>query len=487
MKISVISGPHKFKKMNISKLLKSPEGKTLEFKRDTSALKQIMRTIVAFANTAGGTIVVGLEDNGDVVGVNDPLLTEEQLASSIADSIAPLIRPEIEIVSTGGKSILCIQVSHWPGPFYIKSEAEDRGVYIRLGSSTRQASPEFIAEMKRLGEGISFDRLPRPELTADDLNIKAIQEAFQTVNQEITDEKLVSLGLLVPYIGNLVPSNGGIILFGSDSAREQFFPDARVSCALFEGTDKANFLDWVDIDGGVFPALTEVPKFVRRNSRLAANIESFKRKDVPAYSTVALREVLTNAIAHTDYSLTGMRIMVAIFSDRLEVQSPGILPFGMTLDNFKAGTSVIRNHTIAKVLRHLSLMEEWGSGYRRIETFCTENGYDIPEWFEIGPSIRVVLPPHPLTIQKTEGPIHNDVPVNVLVNVPVNKRQQWFIEQLKQGCQSKPADIVEKWGVVEKTAKRDISDLQKKGLVKFMGAPKTGTYLLIEKSKAFNS
>ena len=123
--------------MNINKLLKSPEGKTLEFKRDTSALKQIMRTIVAFANTAGGTIVIGLEDNGDVVGVNDPLLIEEQLANCIADSIAPLIRPEIEILSTDGKSILCIRVSHWPGPFYIKSEAEDKGVYIRLGSPHR--------------------------------------------------------------------------------------------------------------------------------------------------------------------------------------------------------------------------------------------------------------------------------------------------------------------------------------------------------------
>ena len=464
--------------MNIDKFLTSPEGKTLEFKRDTSALRQIMRTIVAFTNTAGGTIVIGREDHGKVVGVNDPLLIEEQLANSIADSIAPLIRPEIEIVSTGGKSLLCIRVSHWPGPFYIRSEGEDKGVYIRLGSSTRQADPEFIAEMRRLSEGISFDRLPRPELTADDLDIQTIQKAFQAVNQEITEEKLVSLGLLVPYIGDLVPSNGGIILFGSDSARERFFPDARVSCALFEGTDKANFLDRVDIDGGVFSALIEVPKFVRRNSRLAANIESFKRKDVPAFSTVALREVLINAIAHTDYSLTGMRIMVAIFSDRLEVQSPGILPFGMTLDNFRAGTSIIRNHTIAKVLRHLSLMEEWGSGYRRIEAFCNENGYDIPEWFEIGPTIRVVFPPHPLTLQKDTGPAHSNVPINVPANVPVNKRQQWFLDQIQLGIQCKPADIVLKWGVVEKTAKRDISDLRKKGLVTFVGPPKTGVYQL---------
>lgn len=98
-----------------------------------------MQTIVAFANTSGGTVVIGLEDTGKVVGVADPLLVEEQLANSIADSIAPLIRPEIEIISTDGKALLCIRVSHWPGPFYIRKEGDVKGVYIRLGSSSRQA------------------------------------------------------------------------------------------------------------------------------------------------------------------------------------------------------------------------------------------------------------------------------------------------------------------------------------------------------------
>ena len=97
--------------MNLAKIISSPEGKTLEFKRDTSALKKIMRTIVAFANTAGGTIIIGREDNGEIIGIEDPLLVEEQLSTAIADSIAPMIMPDIEITSFKGKVLLCIRVA----------------------------------------------------------------------------------------------------------------------------------------------------------------------------------------------------------------------------------------------------------------------------------------------------------------------------------------------------------------------------------------
>ncbi len=108
-----------------------------------------MRSIVAFANTAGGVIVIGRDDNGAIVGVEDPLFIEEQLASCIADSIAPQIMPDIELVTVEGKALVCIRVAHWPGPFYMKNEGPDAGVYIRLGSSTRLAGPEFAAEIER--------------------------------------------------------------------------------------------------------------------------------------------------------------------------------------------------------------------------------------------------------------------------------------------------------------------------------------------------
>jgi len=223
----------------------------------------------------------------------------------------------------------------------------------------------------------------------------------------VDDRALESLGVLVPHAGRLVPSNGGVILFGSEAVRGRLVPDARVSCARFRGVDKAEFLDRLDLDGSVLEALDEIPKFIRRNTRMAAKIEGMRRQDIPEYPEAALREVLVNAVAHADYSLTGMRILVAIYSDRLEVQSPGMLPFGMTLDDFKAGVSRVRNRVIAWVMRELGLVEERGSGYRRIVEACRAGGYPVPEWQEQGAVERVAFAPHP-DVHRDDGSAADD-------------------------------------------------------------------------------
>jgi ATP-dependent DNA helicase RecG len=259
---------------------------------------------------------------------------------------------------------------------------------------------------------------------------------------------------------------------GRDVMRQRVFPDAAVSCARFRGSDKVEFLDRLSLDDRtVLEALDDVARFIRRNTRLAARITTMRREDIPEYPEIALREVLVNAVAHADYSLTGMRIRVAIYADRLEVENPGMLPFGMTLDDFKAGVSRIRNRVVARVLRELGLLEEWGTGYRRVLEDCRAGGYTAPEWQELGPALRVVFQPHPAAAAETA-----DVPVNV----PVNDRQRWFLEQLSRGNPVKARDIAAKFQVADKTAKRDIADLQAKQLVEFVGAPKTGSYRLRE-------
>ena len=180
---------------------------------------------------------------------------------------------------------------------------------------------------------------------------------------------------------------------------------------------------------------------------------------------MALREVLVNAVAHADYSLTGIRIMVAIYDDRMEIQNPGMLPFGMTLDDLKAGVSKLRNRVIARVMGALNMVESWGSGYRRVVDACLSGGYPEPEWLEMGSAVRVVFRPY------IEPVVPSEIP-----DVPVNSRQEWLLEQLSQGVDIKPISIIEKWNVTEKTAKRDIADLKGRGIIEFVGAPKTGRY-----------
>ena len=103
--------------MDITRLIEQPESRTLEFKRDLSSLAPILKTIIAFANTAGGTLIIGRDSDGDLFGINDVFKAEERLSSAIADNIRPQILPEIEIVTIRGKDLLVLKVAHWKGPF----------------------------------------------------------------------------------------------------------------------------------------------------------------------------------------------------------------------------------------------------------------------------------------------------------------------------------------------------------------------------------
>ena len=376
--------------MELEKLLLQPESRVLEFKRDLSSLEPILKTIVAFANTAGGTLVVGRTDAGEVVGVQEIFRAEEALANAIADSIRPPILPDIEIATVEGKDLLVVKVMHWRAPFYLKTAGIPQGVYVRLGSTSRQATPELLVELQRSVLTSSYDQQPLLDLSEEALEIEG---ASQYLRKELSAEKLRSLGVLVMGSHHLVPSIGGMILFGKKEYRQQLVPDARVSCARFVGNDKSKILDRLDIEGTILDAVERVTQFITRNTRLAAEIEDIFRKDIPEYSPIAIREALINALVHADYSIGGSTIQIAIFNDRLEIQNPGTLPLGFTMDDFKMGVSRIRNRVVARVFHEIKLMEQWGSGYRRILEACRQDGYPIPKWEELNLTMRVTFYP----------------------------------------------------------------------------------------------
>ena len=227
--------------MNIPDTLASPEGKQLEFKRDLSSPVPILKTLVAFANSAGGRLVLGVDDGRRVVGINNPLDDEERLANLIADSIAPRLVPNIELLTVEGKTLLVIEVFlSGTRPHFLKSVGMEQGTYIRLGSTNRQADAQLIAELQRGVAGVSFDALPMPGLTIDSLDLKAIARDFQG-RRPVDERMLQSLRLLVLDQGRLVPSQGSILLYGLD--RRQHFDDAWIQCGRFIGQDKSDIFD----------------------------------------------------------------------------------------------------------------------------------------------------------------------------------------------------------------------------------------------------
>lgn len=454
--------------MDIKQMLGLSESKTLEFKRDLTSTEPILKTLVAFANTAGGTLIIGRDDNGTIVGVQNVLNEEEKLSNIISDSISPPLLPEIDIASIEGHSLLIVSVSRWRGPFYLKRKGEIEGAYIRLGSTNRKAGPEILEEIKRLNTKKTFDQSPCFETGLHDLNMNQIKEVFSRVGKEVDRSKLKTMGLLVEYNGQLVCSNAGIILFGKQDIREHIFPNSQVRCARFRGEDKVHFIDQLDMQGSILDALLEVPKFIDRNTKLSSEITNSHRIDIPEYSPVIIREVLTNALAHADYSLRGFHPRVSIFSDRLEIESPGMLPLGYLLEDFFSGVSHIRNKVIARVFRELNLMEEWGTGFKRIKYVCDQENYPLPNWEEVGSVVRVSLGSHDASLTITRK---SKTKINFAEKLELTTRQEEIVQILDKYEMLTTKDLHKKLKcpISERTLRGDLMVLKKNNIIKMLG------------------
>lgn len=374
----------------LASLLVRPEGKTLEHKRDLSSPQSVLRTLVAFANTAGGTLLIGVEDGTrDVVGVDDVLALEERLANLVADSIAPRLLPEIETHPWRQTQVIAATVH--PGgnlPFYLKKLGRAAGVYVRLGSTNRKADVDTIRGLRRQAAGESYDEEALPDLDSEAIDFRAASELFADVRR-LRRRDLESLRLLTRWQDRLVPTVGGVLLCGKE--RLKHFPDAWVHVGRFEGSDRSRILDSRRLEGGLVSAIEEAIGFVERHLTREIVVGRVRRTERWSFPPAALREAIVNAVAHADYSVKGAPIRVSVFDDRIEVTSPGLLPIGLTVEDIRQGVSKVRNRVIARVLHELNLVEQWGSGIPRMAKACRAAGIVEPEFEELGGQFHVMM------------------------------------------------------------------------------------------------
>ena len=251
--------------MNLIDVLRKPEGKTLEFKRDLSSPNPFLRSVVAFSNTSGGTVLIGVEDRtGNVRGVADPVTLEERVASLIADSISPQVLPDIEILRYSDRHVLAVRV--YPSssrPHYLGA-APETGAYVRVGSTNRIADEQLIEEMRRYANRESFDERPMPELDSEAIDFRAASESFAEFRR-LTQGDLDTLRLCATHQGRRVPTVGGVVLFGHD--RLAHFPDAWIQAGRFAGIDKTDILDRAAL---TMPHAGK-PVWVRRSGKRSAH------------------------------------------------------------------------------------------------------------------------------------------------------------------------------------------------------------------------
>jgi ATP-dependent DNA helicase RecG len=256
----------------IEDLLQQREDSTVDFKADGSSPKKIVKDFVAFGNTAGGSILIGVDDDRNVVGLDDPQGTEEAVSTAIYNSTEPKQRPLISVMTHENKEVVLVEAQYFQGvePLALR-EGSKLTVYERVGSTSMPVTDtERLEQLHRERRGRDgFDQLPAAGATLEDLDIEALKEAFSTQGIEINDAKLASYELAKLQNKELVPTHAGILLFGKDPTA--FLPDAYFRGIRYPGSDKGgDALDSAEWNGlPLLRAIDEVERFIARNTGTA--------------------------------------------------------------------------------------------------------------------------------------------------------------------------------------------------------------------------
>ncbi|MGV8122675.1 MAG: ATP-binding protein [Candidatus Xenobiia bacterium LiM19] len=351
-------------------LLQEGEGVMLEYKESLSS--SIAREIAAFANTAGGRILLGVRDDGTVKGIADT----NELRARIQD-IARNCDPPVKILlqHIGEVTVVTIHESEK------KPVQCSDGFFWRQGAVTQKLSREEIRDFFRHTGAIRFDlsicqRFHYPDDFDLDKFNDWLRKSTITRGGSVKDI-LVNIEAAERSGGDLVFRNTGVLFFALNPRR--FFNQAYVTCLLFKGASKMNVLDRKDFAGGIVADIEDSLRFIERNTRTAYRIEKLTREEIPEYPMAALREAITNAVMHRDWFLEGANVFVEIFEDRIEISNPGGLPNGMLPEDL-GSKSVRRNPLIADLLHRIAFVEKAGTGIRRMRDGARAQGYPEPEF-----------------------------------------------------------------------------------------------------------
>lgn len=380
----------------IQEIIRQPEGRRLEFKEQLPSHADLAKTIVAFANDAGGDFYLGIKnDPREITGVpeTDLMTLEEKITNIIHDQCYPVILPEITFLNIDGKHILRVQIYKGSNlPYFLKKKSYEQGTYIRVGSTNRLASTEIIAELKRQQMGRSFDSELVYEKPASEISFEFFNKYFlEKAGESVSNTVLRKLDLVKTEHGTTFPTNA-LILISDDELKRRLFPLAKIECARFKGEVPGNFIDQKTFEGSILEQSDLAYQFVLRHiSQGSTDYTGVYRNDRWEYPVIAIREAIRNAIIHRDYSLTEMDIKIAVFDYKIEITNPGKLAPTVDFSDMLSGQSSIRNKILAPVFKHLGIIEQWGNGLKLI----AEELKNYPEvefrWKEPGAGFRIIF------------------------------------------------------------------------------------------------
>ena len=400
-------------------MIRNGESSGAEFKRDDVEPRKLAEEIVALLNLQGGHVLLGVEKSGAVSGLNrESTLAEEWVMQLARDHIQPAINPYWEVLQPfPSQNVGVISLpANAPDKPYKAKRGSAWVTKIRVGTTTRDATREEEARLYQQSGQLRYGLKPIPGTTVRDLDRRRLQDYFTRVLRwDATGDEdidwwqtvLRNLDFATHSAGNTAPTIDGMLIFGQNPGR--FLPQSGIRAVCYAG-DEVEYATRADeqLKGAMVPlcapdgSLVEtglvdrVWDFVRRNTTPSASLRGAQRIDRREYPEEVVREVIVNALVHRDYSVAGTDIMLAVFSDRLEIQSPGRLPNTVTVDGMKSGMRYSRNQTLVNVMRDYGYVESRGMGIRTkvIPAMRAHNG-TAPDLIEGEHQFTVRLWNHP--------------------------------------------------------------------------------------------
>lgn len=454
------------RKSEIEGLRKVSESETLEFKPSFSDLKRITEIVASFCNTKGGILLIGIDDKRNIKGVDIGKQSLERLANTIADNTDPAIYPQINCHKLRGKEVISIEVKESPNrPHLVSGRA-----FKRVGNVTKLMARTEYEELLLERRQAYFDAQICKEAKLSDIDWKIV-EKFIRKYEDLTRTEIVgkSKSLLesLGVIKDAEIMNSGILLFAEEP--QKFFPNAYIAVARYRGVEVGiERLDYKEFHGTLFNQIDKAEEYIRDHiatiSRLVEG--QVQRQDIPEYPLFAIRELVVNAIAHRDYSEFGSKIIIKMFSDRIEYYNPGGLPRGITPENILERQKS-RNPIIARILNRVKYIEELGEGWDRI----------IKEFKA-----------HPLS---PKPPDIKDFKDALLVTIygaktdrierlkgRLNERQIKVFDYLKKTNSLKASEYARLFSITDRQARRDIAELVKLNLLIKQGKAGSTKYKL---------
>ena len=426
------------------------EDKNTEFKREY--VEDIKKTLVAFANTDGGNLYIGIDDDGNAVEVNNIDGVMLQVTNVIRDAIKPDLAMfcDITVETVQDKKVVKITVNRGTArPYYLSAKGiRPEGVYVRQGASSVPASESAILYMIRETAGDSYEeaRSLIQELTFNEANI-----VFENKQIPFGDAQKRSLGLI-----GKDGTYTNLALLLSDQCTHT------VKIAVFEGEQKTVFKDRREFCGSLLKQLNDSYQFIDQFNHTHAHTEGLYRVDKRAYPTEAIREALLNAIVHREYSFSASTL-ISIFDNRIEFVSIGGLARGISQSDILLGISIARNKKLADVFYRLHLIEAYGTGMPKIMEAYKE--YGIEPHIEISDNAFKITLPNANVVAKE-------------IKVELTENEQGVLSVLKEGIKSRP-DIQKALGFSQTTTIVTIAALLDKGLIAKVGNGNKTKYKIV--------